>query len=87
MFDVPVQSTPTKKPSFGHAMIGLVLKSTFLTWMRNKQANKGKLTLDQMKAEVRDRRSVMLYHFSKTGKNSTKHSDSSSEAGTSVQLT
>ena len=55
--------------------------------MRNKQANKGKLTLVQMKAEVRDCRSAMLYHFSKTGKNSIKLSDSLSWAGTSVLLT
>ena len=67
-------------------MIGLIPKSTFLTWMRNKQANKGGLTLAQTKAEVQDRRLAMLYLFSKTDKNSTNLSDSLSEARTSVLL-
>jgi len=40
-FGGPVLSTPAKKASSGHAIIGLIPKSTFLTWMRNKKSKEG----------------------------------------------
>jgi len=68
-------------------MIGLVPKSTFLTWMRNKHAKKGALSSEAMKAEVRDQCLATLYHFSKTGKICTKNSVSPLDARTSLPFT
>ena len=64
------------RASNGAAMLGLVPKTSFLKWFRDSQASRKKITQQDMNREIRDRRSSMLWHFSKAGKYQSKGDDS-----------
>jgi len=60
---------PSKRSSNGFAFLGLVPKSAFLNWMRSSIKNNYEgLASSHLKREINNRRSMILYHFSKVGK-------------------
>ena len=68
------ESKSSKKRNSGSAMIGLVPKSGFLVNQRKLFEGNGKINDADIAAAIKQRREIVLWHFSRVGKTRTKAS-------------